>query len=223
MNPQKTETAHFLKQWHEGDSDGLNALLERHLPWIREHVHQRIGPLLRKMGDTCDYVQDAMVQFLQYGPRFTVLSDEQFRSLVLQIVENALRNQHDRFVALRRKIALERPIPSDTVISLDPVRAPKKTPSMSAERHEREAWIRLGMEFLDPVDREIILLRKWDGLTFPKIGKCLGISKDAARMKHNRAVLKLSEKVGALRRGMLPCIQEERKEDHGRQEREQEI
>jgi RNA polymerase sigma factor (sigma-70 family) len=214
MNLQKTETAHFLKQWNEGDPDGLDALLDRHLPWIREHVHHRIGPLLRKMGDTCDYVQDAMVQFLQYGPRFTVKSDDQFRALLRRIVENSLRNQHDRFVARRREIALERPIPSDTVISLEYPRASKRTPSMSAERHEREAWIRLGMEFLDAEDRHIILLRKWDGLSFPEIGKRLDITKDAARMKHNRAVLRLAKMVGVLRKGKLPLPEEKESEEH---------
>lgn len=215
MRSDETPTARWLRQWHRGDNSGLNALLERHLPWIRERVHHRIGPLLRKMGDTGDYVQDAMVQFLKYGPRFVVRSDHHFRALLQRIVENALRNQHDRFVARRREIALERPIPSETVISLDAPRTTKRTPSMSAERLEREAWVRLGMEFLDPADRHIILLRKWDGLSFPEIGRRLGISKDAARMRHNRAILRLAKKVGVLRRGKLPVPEEKGVGGHG--------
>jgi RNA polymerase sigma factor (sigma-70 family) len=112
-------------------------------------------------------------------------------------------------VAKRREIARERPISTETVLSLDASRRRAKTPSKSAERHEREAWIRMGMEFLESEEREVILLRKWENLSFPEIGKRMKISKDAARMRHNRAVLKLAEKVGALRRGELPLVEED--------------
>jgi DNA-directed RNA polymerase specialized sigma24 family protein len=77
------------------------------------------------------------------------------------------------------------------------------TPSKSAERLEGEAWVRLGMELLDPMDRDVIVLRRWNELSFPEIGEHLGLSPNTARMKYNRAVLKLGDEVMALRRGDL--------------------
>jgi RNA polymerase sigma factor (sigma-70 family) len=149
-----------------------------------------------------------MIQFLQYGPRFTLSDDARFRALMLKIVENTLRNQHDRFTARRREIARERPLPPDTVLPLDPPEGEVNTPSQSVERRENEAWIRMGMEFLDPKDRELIVLRQWDKLTFVEIGERLGITETAARLRHRRTVSRLGEKVWALRSGKLDRLVE---------------
>lgn len=160
-------------------------------------------PLLRKKGETGDYVQDAMIQFLRFGPSFTLSNEAHFRALLLRIVENTLHNKYDWFTARRREMARERPLPTDSVLALDPHPESMKTPSKLAAHQEREAWIRLGMELLDPEYREILILRKWDSLSFMAIGERLGISKDAARMKHNRALLQLSERIWDLRCGRI--------------------
>ena len=158
---------------------------------------------MRKRAETDDFVQDAMVQFLRYGPRIQIADDGHFRALLVRIVEHALCDRHDWFAAQRRAVAQEHPLPSDTVLTLDPPHNSVKSPSAAAQHHEREAWIRLGMELLEPGDREVLVLRKWEDLSFAAIGEHLGISEDAARMRTNRAVSRLGEVVGTLRRGEL--------------------
>jgi RNA polymerase sigma-70 factor (ECF subfamily) len=199
----ETITAASLRQWHDGDEAGLDTLLERHLPWIRAQVRRRLGPVLRSKGETLDYVQDAMIQFLRYGPRFAVTRDDDFRALLVRVVENSIRNKYDWLTARRRDIAREKPLPSETVLSLDPGAGGRATPSQSVERHEREGWIRLGMELLDLPDREILILRQWDRLSFADVGGKLGVTPDAARMRHNAAVRRLADKVHELRSGRL--------------------
>lgn len=200
------ETSLFLTQWHGGDREALNRLLEQHLPWIKDRVRQRMGPVLRNKGDTTDYVQDAMVQFLQYGPRFVISDGDHFRALLLRIVENAVRDKIDWFTARRRDIARERPLPTETVLHLDARRETEKTPSQYADENEQEAWVRLGMEFLDNEDKKILVLHQWDQLSFVKIGERFGISSNAARKRHNRAVKRLSDAVWALRSGKVERI-----------------
>jgi RNA polymerase sigma-70 factor (ECF subfamily) len=201
-----TETMHSLRLWYRGDQIGLDTLIERHLPWIREQVRRRMGPILRQKADTADYVQDAMVEFLRYGPKVLISDENHFQALIIRIVENSLRQNYDWFTAKRRAISKERPLPSDTVLNLDRPNDAVKTPSAEAQRHEREAWIRLGMELLDPKDQEILILQKWENLSFVEIGKRLNLSTDAARMRHNRAVDRLTEKVQLLRSGDLPKV-----------------
>ncbi|MHC4944282.1 MAG: RNA polymerase sigma factor [Planctomycetota bacterium] len=203
MKDKNEETAASLQKWYSGDEQGLNAILERHLPWIRAQVRQRLTALLRIKGDSGDYVQDAVLQFLRFGPRIMIKNEDHFRAFLLKVVENTLNDKYDWYTARRRNIAQERPLPSDTVILLDPPKGSGHTPSRSAERHEREAWVRLGLELLDPEDRELLILRKWDKLSFSKLGDHLGISEDAARMRYNRTVIKLGDVVLALRRGEL--------------------
>jgi RNA polymerase sigma-70 factor (ECF subfamily) len=206
---EETETSIFLKQWNQGDRNALEDLLERHLSWIRARVRKRLGPFLRKKGESCDYVQEAVVQFLQYGPRIAISDDGQFRALLCKIVENTLCNQYEWFMARRREIARERPLPTDTVLSLDLPQAQVGTPSQSAARHEQEAWVRLGIELVSPEDREVLVLREWDRLSFKEIGKHLGIPSGTAQVRHFRALSRLSDTVGAIRRGNLKNLVQE--------------
>ena len=100
-----TITFRYLKQWNKGDQQGLDALIEYHLPWIHAQVQRRMGQFLRGKDETCDYVQDVMVEFLRYGPRFTLSNEGLFRALLLKIVENTVRHKHAWFTARRRDIA----------------------------------------------------------------------------------------------------------------------
>lgn len=168
-----------------------------------------MGPALRAKGESCDYVQDAMVEFLRYGPRFLVSSDAAFRALLVRIVENTLINRHRWYVAARREIARERPLPGTTVLSLDPEGASTKTPSQSAERHEREAWVRLAVELLSPDDREMLVLRMWQGVPFTEIARRLGVDPSTARQRLHRALRHLAATAAGLRRDGVSALANE--------------
>ncbi|MEW6741323.1 MAG: sigma-70 family RNA polymerase sigma factor [Planctomycetota bacterium] len=211
MNPS---TSKLLTSWHSGETGALAVLIERHLDWIVSHVHDHLGEGLRAKAETRDFVQDAMVQLLTYGPRFHVDDDGRFRALVARIVENALRDKYDWFTARRRDVAREHPLPPDSVLELEPGCVSGETPSRVAQRHEREAWIRLGIELLDPEDREVIVLREWEGLSFAAIAERLGVTADGARMRFSRSVGRLARKVRALRRGQLPQALESTEQPH---------
>lgn len=208
MGLHHTETLDDLQRWHQGEEGALNKLLKRNLSWIRARVRKRLGPELRQRVESSDIVQDAMAQFLQYGPRFLISDENHFRALVARIVENVLCDNYDWFTARRRAIAKAHPLPGDSVLDLDCRAGKGRTPSTSAQHHEEEGWIRLGMELLQPRDREIIVLHQWECLSFSEIGKRLGISVNSAWKRHKRAVYRLGEKVGALRRGNMSCLEE---------------
>jgi len=198
---EEFSTTQLLRKWQEGDRAALDSLLVRDLPWIQERVRRRLGPLLRARAETDDFVQEAVAEVLRYAPRFTISDRSHFRALLARIVENVLRDQHDRFRAYRRALHRERPLPPDTELSLDAPRGSVERPSEAAERSEWEAWVRLALELVDPEDRLAILMRNWDGLSFVEMGKRLEISEDAARMRFHRALARLAEEVHRLRSG----------------------
>jgi RNA polymerase sigma-70 factor (ECF subfamily) len=203
------ETVALLRRWHDGDGQALEALLERDLPWIEEHVRRRLGPLLRRDNETQDIVQDTLVEVLRYGPRFLLQNHGHFRALLAKIVENELRMEHERMTAKKRDVRRVRPLPSAlSAISLDPALGVPTRPEVAAERSEMQSWMRLALEFLGPDDRQVILLKEWDGLTFAEIGKRLGVAEDAARMRFNRALPKLAKKVEALQGGEIGSLLE---------------
>ncbi|MEW6747034.1 MAG: sigma-70 family RNA polymerase sigma factor [Planctomycetota bacterium] len=206
MSLAQTGTAQLLRGWHGGDSKCLGRLVELHLPWLQEQVRRRLGPALRARGETMDYVQDALVEFFRYGPRFVLDDTAQLRALLLRVIDNSLHNKHRWLMAARRDLVREHPLPSTTVLSLQPGGVSDKTPSQSAQRHEDEAWVRLAMELLPYEAREILVLRLWQGLAFADIGTRLGIAANLARARHHRALRSLASKTSTLRSHGLAAV-----------------
>ena len=197
------DTLSLLRDWNGGDQEALNRLLDRHLEEIRRYVKSRLGPMLRTKADTIDYVQDAMVEFLRYGPRFEIANDKHFRALLGQIIENVLRDKHDWYTAKRRQVQRESPMPDGSVLNLDPSAGTVTQPPEAAAQRESEMWMRLGLELLAPDDRRVIVLREYDGKSFAEIAAELGIQEDAARARFHRALPRLAAKVKALSEGRI--------------------
>lgn len=201
MSADGSETLDLLQRWQAGDRAALDALIQRDLPWIRARVHHRLGALLRARGETEDYVQEAMLEVLHYGPKFASESLHRFRALLARIIENMLRDRNDWYRAKRRTISREQPLPSDSILDLDRPDRSVTRPSVDAGRRETESLVRLALELLEPDDRKVLLLRQWDELSFPEIATRMGIAPDAVRMRFRRALPKLAQKVAALRLG----------------------
>lgn len=194
-------TLELLQRWHGGDRNALRELLQRDLEWIRRRVRQRLGGALRQHGETNDFLHDAVLEILDYTPRFLVPSRDSFRRLVARIVENVMRERHEFYGRMRRDRARQAPLPEDSVLCLDPRASTRSSPSQQASRSEEEAWLRLALDLLEPEDRDVIVLREWAGESFGAIGARLGIAENAARMRFSRALGRLADRVEALRRG----------------------
>ena len=80
---------------------------------------------------------------------------------------------------------------------------PATNPGAAAERNETRDWVRLALELLDPGDREVIVLRDYEGLSFVAIAERLGEAEDTVRMRHRRAMPKLARTLSGLRQGRL--------------------
>lgn len=194
------ETVELLGRWHAGEEEALHRLIERYLPSVREHVHRLLGDELRAKHETVDFVQDALVEFLRYSPRFQVANARQFHRLIIRIIENVLRDRHDWYRRKRRAIEREQPLPESSILQIGGARS-RTRPSAAAERNERQALVRLALELLRDTDREIIILREYDGLSYQEIAEKLGAQEPAVRMRMSRALSRLGEKMRELRDG----------------------
>ncbi|MHC5066609.1 MAG: RNA polymerase sigma factor [Planctomycetota bacterium] len=198
---QDSDTVSYLRRWHSGDRSALDFLLERDMPWIREHVHSRLGRRLQKKAEAEDYLQDVLIEVLRYCPKFMVPGRKQFCALIGSIAESVLCNHADYFSARRRDMDRESNLPTDSVFDLGTGTLHGERPSEIAVRHEEEAALRIGLELLSPDDRRIVLLRDWDDVPYEDIGREFEISEDAARMRHKRALKKLLREIDALGAG----------------------
>lgn len=197
-------TQELLRRWHAGDPVALPELVESHLPWLRAHLERRVGAFLRGREETEDYLQAAVLEFLRDGPRFMVRDGSQFRSLLARVVENTLRDRNDWYRAKRRDLGRDAPLPSESVLALDPALATSETPSRDASRRELREWVRLGLELLDAEDRHLVVAREFEDRSFVQLGEELGMTANAVRMRWVRAVGRLADVMRSLRAGRFP-------------------
>lgn len=203
MGLHVSQSTALLRRWHSGDESALQQLLVEHLPWIHERVRARLGDALRAKEETQDIVQSALMEFLRYGPRFELENEAHLRFLLGRIAENVLRDRHDFYARRRRQAAREEPLGSESVLLLDPSAREVTRPDEALERKQWRAWVRLALELLEPLDRDVLVMRQWDELDFATIGARLGLEETAARMRFHRALPKLAAKIEALQRGQI--------------------
>lgn len=197
------ETLQLLRRWHDGDRTALDTLVRENFAWVHGYVRRRLNDAMRQKVDSVDLVQNAMLQVLERGPRFQIADRDHFRALLARIVTNDIQDQHRWAYRQRRDQAREQPIARDSVLHLDRPMQSVTRPSENVDRDERKAWVRLAIELMDPEDRQILQQRQWESTAFAEIAAQLGVSEDAARMRHNRALKRLAEKVIELRNGSV--------------------
>jgi len=202
-------TTQLLDRWHEGDRAALDVLLERHQAWIHERASKRLGDALRAKLDSLDIVQTALLKFCADGPRIRINDEPHFRRLMAIIVENTIRDTNDYFTRRRRDLRREQELASTTVLDFDARRRRAPSPDQALANAERQALLRLGLECLRPVDREVLLARTRDGLAFAEIAQRLRITPAAADARFRRAARKLQRAMELVRGGDIAQLVDE--------------
>ena len=116
-----------------------------------------------------------------------------FRLWLRQIAQDRLLNLHRRHAATaRRAVGREQPLPErSSCVLAGQLLAPGSTPSRQLGRRELARRVRQGMALLSEADREVLLLRNFEGLSNQEVGHLLGIDAAAASQRHGRALLRL--------------------------------
>ena len=105
---------------------------------------------------------------------------------LIELVRGALGPEHD----VDRDVAW----PDGSVAPLAEHLVDSQTgPNTALSRAERCEVVRAALEKLDPIDREILALRYFDGLNFAQIGAILGLKANAANARALRAAVKFRQ------------------------------
>jgi RNA polymerase sigma factor (sigma-70 family) len=199
-------TRQLLVRWHAGDAAALDELLARNLEWIHDFVRARMGDLLRAREETRDLVQDGLLEFLRYGPRFLLDNEVHLRGLLGKIALNVVRDRHAWFTRRRRDARREEALADSRSVELDPRVRTATRPDRAAEREESRQMIRIALELLPPLDREVVQRRHFDGQAFAEIAAAIGGTPDGVRKRFDRALPKLLDTVRRLERGQLDTV-----------------
>jgi RNA polymerase sigma-70 factor (ECF subfamily) len=199
MTTHPPDTEELLRQATDGDAAARQQLLARHRDRLRRMVAVRLDPRLAVRVDPSDVVQEALIEadrkladYLEHRPL-------PFYPWLRRLAWEHLVKLHERHVRARRRSVLrEEPgilaLPEDSAVLLAQRLAREGTsPSQRLVRKEMQERVRAALARLSAADREVLVLRYLEQLATAEIAAVLGVGEGAVKMRHRRALDRLSK------------------------------
>jgi RNA polymerase sigma-70 factor (ECF subfamily) len=189
------ETRTLLGAVQTGDPQALGRLLTRHQAYLERFVELRLDQRLRARFDPADVVQEAQLEAVRRLPRYLEQPRLPFRLWLRQLAHDRLLNLHrDHAGTARRSVDREVALPEGSAAQFaSQLLAAGSSPSHHLTRQELAQRVRQAMARLAEADREVLLLRHFEGLSNPEVAALLGLSPGAVSKRYGRAVLRLHE------------------------------
>lgn len=180
-----TETQELFTRARGGKPEDLNAFYARCARKLLPLIRLKLGRTLRSEVESRDILQAVLCKSFERIEQ--VKNSAAVMSWLARMAENEIRDQADFHRRERRDAARRAPI-EDAAAVPAPVRQALSLAIISEDLQQLER----ALESLTDAQREIILLRKLEELTFPEIAARTGRSEDACRMAFSRAMAALT-------------------------------
>ena len=191
------KTQHLVALAKEGDGAALNQLCSVYGERVRRIIRLRMDRKLRPKLDSVDVVQDALILALGGLKDFKYRNEGDFLRWLSRIAENKLRDIFDKFHADKRDVHKEIPFKKEgrstedgSVGAAEPMRT--TTPSVIACRKEALDRLEHALDTLKPEYKQVVVLKRIEGLSHAEIAEKLGKNPGAVRMLLARAMAALT-------------------------------
>ncbi|APW63601.1 sigma-70 family RNA polymerase sigma factor [Paludisphaera borealis] len=177
-----------------GSIEALGDLFEM----TREHLlhaasHELPMDLRAKQGAS-DLVQETFLVAHRLFHRFEGRTSAELLLWLKAILRNTSAHLRRSYRTARRAAFREVPMDAASSLTAD-LSASDSTPSALIQREETATMLRAATERLPARDRQVLLLKHHDELTFEEVGQRLAISTVAARKAWLRAIERLREQL----------------------------
>lgn len=197
MSESIHKTLNLVNKAKAGDDEALNLLFCHYMDRILRMVRLRMGPKMRIRLESMDVVQEVMSRAIKAFDNFEVRHEAAFLHWIRRLVQNEIVNLANFHGANKRNSAkeisnLNRDEKNCSVLSsipADSIWNPGKQLQLKKEVIELEA----AMDLLKEEQKEVIIMKQYEGFTFKEIGQEVNCSEDAARMKYVRAMDRLTD------------------------------
>jgi RNA polymerase sigma-70 factor (ECF subfamily) len=189
-------TAALIGRARAGSAEAVEALYSRCAPRLLALIRLRMGRSLRARLESRDILQATLFKSFQQISQLRSAETVSLMAWLARIAENEIRDQADRAGRQRRDVHREASMDEDVA----KIAADLPSALSRVILDERAARLEQALETLSPDHREVILLRKFEELTFAEIAARLGRSEDACRMLLARAMTALTLKLAEMDR-----------------------
>ena len=192
------KTQHLVALAKKGDPSALNQLCSVYGERVRRMIRLRLDQKLRSKFDSVDIVQDALLQALGGLKDFTYRNEGDFLRWLSKIAENKLYDTLVKFHTEKRDVCREisfinregRSADEGSIGAAGPICT--TTPSIIASRKEALDKLEQALDELKPEYKQIIVLKKIEGLSHAEIAERLCKNTGAVRMLLARALAALT-------------------------------
>jgi RNA polymerase sigma-70 factor (ECF subfamily) len=194
-----TELARLFDAARAGSQEALGRILQAGGEEARRVARRRLGSALSARVESTDISQSVIREVLKVLDRFEFRGEREWKSYLRRLVENKIRAKADYFGAQKRDSSRERSIDHGSEEDERP-RAPRApTPRPSEILLEKEEYARLerALDRMPQAERDVIILRVFDGRSHREIAKLLKRPSEAAVHKlYGRALARLARLMG---------------------------
>jgi RNA polymerase sigma-70 factor (ECF subfamily) len=185
----------LLELARAGDADARGRLLESYRPYLTLLARVQVGRLLRGKVSASDAVQEAFLgahrDFAQFQGGMAELS-----SWLRQVLASALANLVRRFAGTqardpRLEVRLADGLDQSSAALVKGLVDLSPGPEDEAGRREQAALLAEALESLPAEDRDVLVLRHLEGLSFPEVADRMGRSLDSVKKRWPRALMRL--------------------------------
>ncbi len=189
------ETLRLLQAAQAGSPSAFEELFGRHRSIIRHFVELRLDNVLRSRIDASDVVQETQLETFRRLDDYLQRQPMPFRLWVRKTAyERLLMLRRQHVGAASRSVVRELPLPDRSSVALaGQLASPSPTPSQQLVHRELVQQVRIAVAQLPELDREILLMRHYEELSYQEISRILEIEPAAARKRHGRALLRLHQ------------------------------
>ena len=186
-----------------GKPENWNAVVERHAPRLRRLVAFRLDERIKARVDPSDVVQDALAEAVIRISEYVANPQVPFflwlRFLTRQRLGQVHRHHLGRELRDANRDVPLRPVGTDgsSSMAIASCLAANQTPSSQIyARGEMTMRLADALEQMDPIDREILALRHFEGLSNQEAADIMEMTVSAASKRYVRALEKIRTILG---------------------------
>jgi RNA polymerase sigma-70 factor, ECF subfamily len=194
LEPDSSATKHLLSQAASGDRGVFNYLFERHERLLRRFIKLHFDRRLRARLDPSDVLQETQLHAFRNLDDYLRRRPMPFHLWLQKTAYDRLRTARRRHLrAARRSVERERPLADRSSRILAQQILAEISPSQRLSHAEVIRIVGEAIAELGETDREILMMRSFEGLSFDEIACLLEIEAAAARKRYGRALLRLRQ------------------------------
>jgi RNA polymerase sigma-70 factor, ECF subfamily len=184
----------------QGDEAAMSVLLSRYRDRLTKMVQLRLDRRLFGRVDASDIVQEATIEAARRLRQYAQTLPMDFYLWLRQLAGQKLIDAHRHHLGAEKRDASQevslyrKAMPEATTTALaSQLLGRLTTPTQAVQRAELQLRVQEALNSLDPIDREVLVLRHFEHLSNSETAAVLGISKSAASKRFIVALGRLKQ------------------------------